>query len=89
MWFALLWLFDRYRLGPDYRERRKAERSFMRNAGLGPFFFGYAWSMIIYLFVEGGVSGVSIPFGTAFFTAIAVGKFSEASWISFKLRSAS
>lgn len=89
MWFALLWLFDRYRLGPDYKKRRKAERSVMRNAGFGPFFFGYAWSMMIYLVIEFGVSGVSIPFGTALFTAMAVGRFIEASWIFYKLRSVS
>ena len=89
VWFALSVLFDRYRLGPDYKERQKAERSFMRNGGFGPFFFAFAWSMTVYLFVEVGVSGVSIPFGTAFFAAIAIGKLSETAWMSFKIRSVS
>lgn len=87
VWLVLGWLHERWRLGPDYKAIRKAEWEFVQRFGRGPYFFGFAWTLVVYLFVEGGFGGRSvISVGTAILVAMAAGLLCQTLWISHKLR---
>lgn len=86
-WLVLVWLHERWRLGPDYKAIRKAESEFVQRFGRGPYIVGFAWTLVAYLFVEGGFGGRSvISFGTTILVAMAAGLLCQTLWISHKLR---
>lgn len=87
VWIALFWLIDRWRLGPEYKAIRLAERKYMRQRSSGFYFLAFAWTLVAYLLLDGaGESWPTRNIGTAIFLALAVGAFSQAMWESRKLR---
>jgi hypothetical protein len=86
-WMAACWLFDRWRIGPDYKTIQRAEFELLRKQGRGSFFLGYAWALIAYLFWELVHEGeTAFNIGTAILLAIALGTLCRAGGLWLKLR---
>lgn len=87
VWLGIGWLLERWRYGPNSKAIRKAEWEFAKSFSSGPYFFGYAWTLVAYLFLDGARDGGSgIDVGTAIILGLAVGSLCQALWLSHKLR---